>query len=169
MQRPPADLARQRRDHPKAAERDRPPELLLRARKLQHPPRRPRTGRARHRRLRGRAREGRAASSTPPSSREIVFVRGATEGINLVAQSWGRQNIQQGRRDRHHLAGAPRQHRPLADALRREGRAAPRRSRRRHGANHARRVREAARPAARAGLVHPGLQRARHRHSRAAR
>jgi cysteine desulfurase/selenocysteine lyase len=28
------------------------------------------------------------------SSREIIFVRGATEGINLVAQSWGRQNIQ---------------------------------------------------------------------------
>ena len=27
------------------------------------------------------------------ASREIVFVRGATEGINLVAQSWGRQNI----------------------------------------------------------------------------
>jgi cysteine desulfurase / selenocysteine lyase len=25
--------------------------------------------------------------------REIIFVRGATEGINLVAQSWGRQNI----------------------------------------------------------------------------
>jgi cysteine desulfurase/selenocysteine lyase len=28
------------------------------------------------------------------SVREIVFVRGATEAINLVAQSWGRQNIQ---------------------------------------------------------------------------
>ena len=28
--------------------------------------------------------------------REIIFVRGATEGINLVAQSWGRHNIQQG-------------------------------------------------------------------------
>ncbi len=28
-----------------------------------------------------------------PSSREIIFVRGATEGINLVAQSWGRQNV----------------------------------------------------------------------------
>lgn len=27
------------------------------------------------------------------SSEEIVFVRGATEAINLVAQSWGRQNI----------------------------------------------------------------------------
>src|SRR5450432_3433105 len=26
--------------------------------------------------------------------REIIFVRGATEGINLVAQSWGRQNVQ---------------------------------------------------------------------------
>jgi cysteine desulfurase / selenocysteine lyase len=25
--------------------------------------------------------------------REIVFVRGATEGVNLVAQSWGRQNV----------------------------------------------------------------------------
>ncbi len=28
------------------------------------------------------------------AAREIVFVRGATEGINLVAQSWGRRNIQ---------------------------------------------------------------------------
>jgi cysteine desulfurase/selenocysteine lyase len=28
------------------------------------------------------------------SSREIIFVRGATEGINFVAQAWGRQNIQ---------------------------------------------------------------------------
>jgi len=27
------------------------------------------------------------------SSEEIVFVRGTTEGINLVAQSWGRQNL----------------------------------------------------------------------------
>ncbi|MGA2182053.1 MAG: family 2A encapsulin nanocompartment cargo protein cysteine desulfurase [Bryobacteraceae bacterium] len=26
--------------------------------------------------------------------REIIFVRGATEGINLVAQSWGRRNVQ---------------------------------------------------------------------------
>ena len=28
------------------------------------------------------------------STEEIIFVRGATEGINLVAQSWGRRNIQ---------------------------------------------------------------------------
>ncbi|MGB7438019.1 MAG: family 2A encapsulin nanocompartment cargo protein cysteine desulfurase [Candidatus Acidiferrum sp.] len=30
-----------------------------------------------------------------PTVREIIFVRGATEGINLVAQSWGRQHIQE--------------------------------------------------------------------------
>jgi cysteine desulfurase / selenocysteine lyase len=29
-------------------------------------------------------------------SKEIVFVRGATEGINLVAQTWGRANIKRG-------------------------------------------------------------------------
>ncbi len=31
-----------------------------------------------------------------PSAKEIVFVRGATEGINLVAQSWGRRNVSAG-------------------------------------------------------------------------
>jgi cysteine desulfurase/selenocysteine lyase len=30
-----------------------------------------------------------------PTVREIIFVRGATEGVNLVAQSWGRQHIQE--------------------------------------------------------------------------
>jgi cysteine desulfurase/selenocysteine lyase len=30
------------------------------------------------------------------SSSEIVFVRGATEAINLVAQSWGRENVRAG-------------------------------------------------------------------------
>jgi len=28
------------------------------------------------------------------STREVVFVRGTTEGINLVAQSWGRRNVE---------------------------------------------------------------------------
>jgi cysteine desulfurase/selenocysteine lyase len=32
------------------------------------------------------------------SPEEIVFVRGATEGINLVAQSWGRDNLRPGHR-----------------------------------------------------------------------
>lgn len=31
-----------------------------------------------------------------PSSDEVVFVRGATEAINLVAQAWGRQNVRAG-------------------------------------------------------------------------
>ncbi len=31
-----------------------------------------------------------------PSAKEIVFVRGATEAINLVAQSWGRRNVGRG-------------------------------------------------------------------------
>jgi cysteine desulfurase/selenocysteine lyase len=31
-----------------------------------------------------------------PSKSEIVFVRGTTEGINLVAQSWGRRYVQEG-------------------------------------------------------------------------
>ena len=31
-----------------------------------------------------------------PSAKEILFVRGATEGINLVAQSWGRRNVKEG-------------------------------------------------------------------------
>ena len=30
------------------------------------------------------------------STKEIVFVRGATEGVNLVAQSWGRRNVRDG-------------------------------------------------------------------------
>jgi cysteine desulfurase / selenocysteine lyase len=30
------------------------------------------------------------------STREIVFVRGATEGINLIAQAWGRRSVREG-------------------------------------------------------------------------
>ncbi|MBU2033021.1 MAG: aminotransferase class V-fold PLP-dependent enzyme, partial [Alphaproteobacteria bacterium] len=33
-----------------------------------------------------------------PSENEIVFVRGATEGINLVAHSWGMANLKPGDR-----------------------------------------------------------------------
>jgi cysteine desulfurase/selenocysteine lyase len=31
-----------------------------------------------------------------PSSKDIVFVRGTTEGINLIAQGWGRRHVQRG-------------------------------------------------------------------------
>lgn len=34
-----------------------------------------------------------AALINAPSDREIVWARGATEAVNLVANSWGRQNL----------------------------------------------------------------------------
>ena len=37
-----------------------------------------------------------AASSTRAPAREIIFVRGTTEAINLVANSWGRANLKAG-------------------------------------------------------------------------
>ncbi len=43
--------------------------------------------------LRGRARDDRSISSTPRDSQEIIFVRGATEAINLVAQTYGRAHV----------------------------------------------------------------------------
>ena len=43
--------------------------------------------------LRGRARQGARASSTPRAREEIIFTRGTTEAINLVAQSYGRQHV----------------------------------------------------------------------------
>ena len=42
------------------------------------------------------------------SAEELVFVRGTTEGINLVANSWGSSNVR---------AGAPCQYCALADAV----------------------------------------------------
>ncbi|MEI6067468.1 MAG: family 2A encapsulin nanocompartment cargo protein cysteine desulfurase [Methylococcaceae bacterium] len=40
-----------------------------------------------------KARDTVARFLNAPSPEEIIFVRGTTEGINLVAQSWGRQNL----------------------------------------------------------------------------
>ncbi len=37
-----------------------------------------------------------ASSSMSKSTNEIIFVRGATEGLNLVAQTYGRKNIKSG-------------------------------------------------------------------------
>ena len=79
--------------------------------------------------LRGGARDGAPLSSTRRPTREIVFVRGTTEAINLVAQSLGRGQRQAGdevvdHRLEHHSNIVPWQH-----AVRREGRAAARRRR----------------------------------------
>jgi len=42
------------------------------------------------------ARQKAARFLNAPSAKEIVFVRGATEGINLVAKSWGKRHVQKG-------------------------------------------------------------------------
>ncbi len=60
------------------------------------------------------------------SRSEIIFVRGTTEAINLVAQSYARPTLQAGRRGADHAPGAPREHRALADGLRTDGRNAGR-------------------------------------------
>jgi len=39
------------------------------------------------------ARESSRRFLNAPSTAEIIFVRGTTEGINLIAQSWGRRNV----------------------------------------------------------------------------
>lgn len=44
------------------------------------------------------AREKTARFINAPATHEVVFVRNATEGVNLVAYTWGRQNIARGDR-----------------------------------------------------------------------
>ena len=101
------------------------------------------------------------------STEEIVFVRGTTEAINLVAQAWGRQERGARGRDPPDHARAPREHRPLADAGPREGRLLEGRADHRPRRGRARGVRAAARaPNADRG-VHAGEQRARDRGPRA--
>lgn len=43
-----------------------------------------------------KAREQVAAFIHAPETRELIFTRGATEAVNLVAATWGRQNIKAG-------------------------------------------------------------------------
>ena len=50
--------------------------------------------------------------------REVIFVRNATEAINLVARAWGDANVGAGDRIVLDRDGAPLQHRPLAAARR---------------------------------------------------
>ena len=51
------------------------------------------------------------------SAHEIVFTRNATEGINLVAQTFGAYTSRPGRRGGDLRHGAPLQHRALADGV----------------------------------------------------
>ncbi len=123
-----AGLSRQRRLGPEAAVRDRRRARLLPRALLERPPRRPLPlARRRPRPTRRRASKvARFIGAGCP--REIVFVRGTTEGINLVASTFGRQRVGAGDEVLITAHGAPLEHRPLADALRRDGRQARRRA-----------------------------------------
>ena len=99
--------------------------------------------------------------------REIIFVRGTTEGINLVAQSFGRAAAGRRRRGAHLGHGAPLEHRPLADALRARRAHAARGPDQRPRRADARRVRAAARPAHAVRRGDARLERARHHQPRA--
>ena len=79
---------------------------------------------------RARERVARFLNAAFPS--EIVFVRGTTEAINLVAQCLG-QGGRPRRRGGRHLDGAPREHHPVADALPGTGDAAEGRADHRRG------------------------------------
>ena len=81
------------------------------------------------------------------STREIIFVRGTTEGINLVAQSWGRPRLRPGDEILITAPRAPRQHRAVADGLRADRRTLKVAPIDRRGELDVRRVRSAAQPA----------------------
>ena len=61
-----------------------------------------------------------------PDAHEMIFVRGTTEAINLVACSYGRKHVKEGDEIIVSAPRTPLQHRALADALPRHGREAAR-------------------------------------------
>ena len=109
-----------------------------------------------------RARAQVARFINAPDSHEIVFTRNATEAINLVAYSWGRQEHRPRRRDRPDRDGAPRE--PRAVAAPRPGAGRRPRVHPDHRRRHPppRRLRGAAPAQAEARRVHPRLEHARH-------
>ena len=91
-----AGLSRQREHEPEAAGGDQGDGRLLPAREREHPSRHASAERAGHRRCtRARARKPQR-SSTPPIRTTIVLTKGTTDGINLVAQSYGRSVLKAG-------------------------------------------------------------------------
>ena len=96
------------------------------------------------------------------SESELIFVRGATEAINLVAHSWGRRNVKPGDEIiisalEHHSNIVPWQ--MLCEE---QGRVAARHPDRRSRRLDSRRIREAAQPAHADGGRIPRLERAGH-------
>ena len=102
-------------------------------------------------------------TSAPPTAARSIFVRNATEAINLVARAWGDANVGEGDRIvltemEHHSNIVPWQQ--LAERIGAEIDWVPVDD---DGAARPRRARRAARARPEAGRGHPRLQRARHR------
>ena len=156
-----ARLPRQRGHHAEAAGGDRRDRQLLRARQRQHPPRRPPAERAGDAGLRARPRDGPALPQRPRGARDRLRPRhhrgDQPGGADLRAAA-----AAAGRRDRGLGDGAPLEHRPVADGVRADRGAAPRRAdhRRRRAADG--RVRAAARRPHEARRRRPRVERARH-------
>ena len=91
-----AGLSRQREHQPEAAGGDRGDRRLLPSRQRQHSSRHAPAERAGDGAVRRRARKKAARSSTPPTPHTIVLTKGTTDGINLVAQSYGRPMLKPG-------------------------------------------------------------------------
>ena len=107
------------------------------------------------------AREKTARFIGAPSAREIVFVRNATEAINLVASTWGRRSIGRGRHDRPDRDGAPFEPRSLAVPRARQGRRPRVRLDRRRGPPGPGELRRPPPNAPETRRVHPRLEHAR--------
>ena len=136
---PSAGLARQWRDDAKAALGDRPALAFLREREFQHPPRRAYVGGARHRRLRGRARQGAALHQRRLAAGHRLRARrdGGDQSRRAIL---GPSLCERGRRDRRHLARTSRQYRAVAAIGRRQRREIARRPGRRQWRRAARRI-----------------------------
>ncbi len=161
--RTPPGLARQRRDDAEAARGHRSPHVLLRARELEHPPRRAHAGGARDRRLRGRARQG-----APLPQRAVVAgdrLRARRDrGDQPRRAELGPAQHRRGRRDRHHAGSSTTPTScPGSSSAPRRARASASRPVDIDGPDHPRGVREAARARAR------GSSRSRRSRTRSAR
>ena len=122
--------------------------------------------RTRSRRGRRSAITTRASASRDSSASSdadcLIFTRGTTESLNLVATAWGHANVQRGRRDRRHGARASRELRPLAAAGARARRAVPRLPADERPSRRPRRAARARRTAHEGRGVQPRVERARH-------
>ena len=139
-----AGLSRQRRDDAEAARRARTRSRRTTPGQRQHPPRRPQAEPAGAPTPTRRRASACAQFLNAASTREIVFTRNAPKASTWSRTPSRRRALQAGDEIIDLRDGAPLQHRPLADGLRGDGRAAARGADQRRGELRARRIRAAA-------------------------